>query len=118
MKNFVQPGVNVTVPGPSGGVLSGGPVLLNELFGVACGDAAENADCEIATEGVFDLAKTASVTPAIGEEAFYNSSTKAVTNASATGLFKIGVFTRAALAGDATCRVRLNGISVFAVPAP
>lgn len=118
MKNFVQPGHNVTVPGPSGGVLSGGPVLLNELFGVACGDAAENADCEIATVGVFDLPKAASVTPAIGEEAFYNSSTKVVTPTSATGLFKIGVFTKAALSGDATARVRLDGVAVSAVPAP
>lgn len=118
MKNFVQPGHNITVTTPSGGVISGAPVLINELFGVACDARAQGEDLELATVGVFDLPKAASVTPAQGEEAFYNSSTKVVTPTSATGLFKIGVFTQAAAANDATARVRLDGHAVTAVPAP
>lgn len=114
MKNFVQPGNVVTITA-GGTIASGAPVLVNELFGVATGAATSGQQVELVTQGVFDLPKAATVTPAVGEEAFYNNSNGTVTNASATGLFKIGVFTAAALAGAATCRVRLDGIAVTAV---
>lgn len=116
MKNFIQKGEALTIVA-GGTITSGQPVLINELFGVAQDSVASGESYVLNTLGVFDLPKAATVTPAVGEEAFYNSGAGTVTNASAEGLFKIGVFTRAALAGDATCRVRLDGVSVSAVPA-
>ncbi len=55
MKNYIQPGNNITVAAPGGGVSSGDLVVIGGLIGVASFDALETVDLEIATEGVFEL---------------------------------------------------------------
>lgn len=60
--NFSQPGCVVTVAAPSGGVTSGSLVVVGRIVGVAMTTAAEGDPVEVATEGVFTLAKGASVT--------------------------------------------------------
>lgn len=60
MKNFVEPGVyGLTVTAPAGGVVAGQLVIIKALVGVAACSAAAGAQVEIATEGVYDLAKNA-----------------------------------------------------------
>lgn len=114
MRNFVQEGQTLTLTAPET-VTSGEGVIVGGIFSVAQADAASGAAFEGLTEGVFDFPKTAAVTPAQGAAAFFNNTTKAVTGTSATGLFKIGVFTKTAAGGDATARVRLDGVGVVAV---
>jgi predicted RecA/RadA family phage recombinase len=110
-KNFIQPGEVVTVAAPTGGVASGAGVLTGSLFGVTAYGAVEGADVEVATCGVWDLPKAASVTPGVGAKVYWDNTNKNVTT-TASGNSLIGVATKAALAGDATVRVRLDGTSI------
>ena len=71
-KNSIQPGRVLTVPAPTGGALSGAPVLIGTLFGVAQADAEEGADLEILTEGVVELAKATPLGIDVGDRLFWN----------------------------------------------
>lgn len=116
MKNFVQPGNFVTHTVAGTPVTSGQPLLIgNALFGVCAAAAAVGAEVEVQTVGVFDLPKEAAVTPAVGDIAFFDATSGEVTDISAVGLYPIGVFVKAAAGGDATARVRLDGVGVVAV---
>ncbi|WP_145104527.1 DUF2190 family protein [Cereibacter sediminicola] len=107
MKNFVQPGNTVTIPAPYA-VLSGQGVKSGLIFGVACGDAAEAADVDVQTVGVFDLAKVGTDTFALGAAVYWDATAQLAT-ATATGNSKIGAALEAASNTAATVRVRLNG---------
>lgn len=110
MKNFVQPGASIGFIAPSGGVVAGNAHLLGAIVGVVRHSAAEGQESILDLEGVFDLPKAASVTPAPGALLYFVAADKTITT-TASGNTKIGV--QAALAasgaGDATVRVRLNG---------
>ncbi len=107
MKNFIQKGDTLTMAAPTGGVASGDGVLVGSLFGIAAGDAAENDNVEVQTTGVFDLPKaTGAVTQ--GAKVYWDNTNKNVTT-TATANTLIGAATVAALSGDATARVKLNG---------
>ncbi len=110
MKNFVQPGVAVTLIAPAGGVASGGGVLVGALFGIAATDAAEGAEVEVETQGVFEMAKDGS-TFAQGAKVYWDNAAKAMTS-TATGNKLVGAALLAADAGGTTVRVRLNGVAV------
>lgn len=105
MKNFVQCGDMVTVVSPTGGVISGHPVLIGSLFGVAATTAPEGSDVEIATEGVFELPKSTAFDQ--GDKVYFDPTTKAI-GAAATGRPWIGVAVEAVTSGPGNVRVRLN----------
>ncbi|HOX90228.1 MAG TPA: DUF2190 family protein [Burkholderiaceae bacterium] len=109
MKNFVQPGVVVTVTAPYA-LNPGDGCLVGVLFGVAAGAYSSGAPAELQLEGVFDLTAlatdTASGTTLVA--AYWDNTNKRVTTTS-SGNTKIGVITAAKANGDATARVRLNG---------
>ena len=109
MKNFVQPGNAITVPAPTGGVSAGDGVLVGSLFGVAACDAAEAADVEIATVGVFDLAKDTATVIAQGAAVYWDATNKEVTG-DEEGNALIGAAVAAAGSGSVVVRVRLNGV--------
>ena len=106
MKNYVQPGNMITVAAPAA-VSSGGGVQIGSLFGIAAFDAASGASLEIATEGVFDMAKPAAEAVAVGDDLYWDDTAKEVTNVQATNLL-IGVAIAAAAGSDASVRVRLH----------
>ena len=106
MKNFVQDGHVVTVTAPTGGVLSGGGVLVGALFGVAAYTAAEGDDVKVVTVGVFDLPKAAGVIAA-GAAVYWDDAAKKATGTAAVNPL-IGVATKAAASDGAIVRVRLN----------
>lgn len=112
MKNYVQSGDVITVVTPSGGVSSGQGVLIGALFGVAATTQAEGNDIEIATRGVFDLAKMngAEFTP--GAEVYWDAATKtaAADISTAGGDARIGVALEVAGPSVATVRCRLDGV--------
>ena len=107
MKNYVQAGVNLTVPAPAD-VTSGLPVVIGSLFGVAAGDALTGGDLDLVTEGVFELAKVSALAIAIGDKVYFDSATKLV-NKTASGNTFIGVAVSDAADPSATVNVRLNG---------
>jgi predicted RecA/RadA family phage recombinase len=56
-KNFVQPGKVMTVVAPSGGLTSGKAHVVGGIVGVMATSALEDAEAEMALEGVFKLEK-------------------------------------------------------------
>ena len=110
MRNYIQPGDSLAVVVPyAGGVTAGQGVLVGALFGVAAVDGAQNAVIEAATQGVFDLTKEPALAITAGARLFWDNTNRRVTT-TATGNFSIGIATAAALAADATVRVRLNRV--------
>ncbi|GEO81946.1 DUF2190 family protein [Pararhodospirillum oryzae] len=107
MRNFVQPGHNVTLNAPY--ALPGGAgALVGALFGVATTDAPSGAAVTLATTGVFDLAKTAGEAWTVGAKVYWNDDAKTVTT-TATDNTLIGVALAAAPSAATVGRVRLNG---------
>ncbi|MCZ7641884.1 MAG: DUF2190 family protein [Pseudorhodoplanes sp.] len=113
MKNFIQRGDVITVTAPTGGVISGQGVLVGNLFGVAATTVAEGESVEIATVGVYELPKLVSAVIAAGARVAWDDTAKQVV-LPATGMVPIGIATLAAGNGNATVRVRLDGIATQA----
>lgn len=108
MRNFVQTGDTVTFTAPTGGVVSGLAYLIGTILVVAAATVAQALPFEGATEGIFDLPKAATITPAEGALVYWDNSAHNVTT-TATGNTRIGVCCVVPGASDATIRVRLNG---------
>jgi predicted RecA/RadA family phage recombinase len=116
-KNYRQPGENLTMAAPAGGIKSGEGRMWGSLFGVAHYDALEGAAVEIGVCGVWVLPKPNSVvTFAAGARVFWDDSAKTC-GLTGVGLFPIGIAAIEASATEATVVVRLDGNSVAAVAA-
>lgn len=114
MKNFVQPGNNLTVAAPYA-VDSGQGVLIGQIFGIAAGDAENGAQVDIATVGVFDIAKQAADVFTVGAPVYFDTTSKTArsggdTDSNSAGEWEaqIGVAVEAAGAGASTVRVKLG----------
>jgi predicted RecA/RadA family phage recombinase len=107
MRNFVQNGVNLTLPAPAD-VSSGDGVLVGSIFGIASGDAASGADVDLVTEGVFEMPKTSALAISIGDKVYWDNTGKLV-NKTSSGNTYVGVAVTAAANPSATVNVRLNG---------
>jgi len=106
VRNFVQPGqYGLTVTAPAAGVTSGELVIIKALVGVAAYDAAAGASVEIATEGIYDLAKNAPDAFNPGDVAKVAAGSNIIAVAGTLG---IGWVTQASAAGAATVRVKLT----------
>ena len=106
MKNYVQPGNNLTVPSPAI-VASGDVVVIGGLVGIAAGDAATGADLDLVTEGVFTLPKVSALAIAIGDLIYFDSSTDLV-NKTSSGNTYIGKAVTAAANPSASVNVKLG----------
>jgi predicted RecA/RadA family phage recombinase len=107
MKTYLQSGDILTVTVPySGGVTAGQGVMVGSIFGVAQSDAAQNAQVEIVTRGVFDLPKDTSQSFTAGARIFWDNTNRRLTT-TATGNFQVAIATQAAATSDATARVAL-----------
>lgn len=107
-RNYVQKGTVLELPAPYD-VAAGGGALIGDTFGVAVNAVLNGALGQFETEGVFDLPKTASETPAPGAKLYWNNSTKAVTTTAGSNKI-IGVQAATAASGgaDPTVRVKLG----------
>ena len=109
MKNWVQPGITITVIAPVA-VNSGDGLLVGALFGVATATAAISTNVEMVTVGVVDLPKAA-VAITQGAKLYWDNTAKTLTT-TATGNTMVGCAIVAAAVGDSTVRMRLNGVAV------
>ncbi len=105
--NFIQRGDNLTIPAPAT-VTSGAPVIAGEIVGIALGDAASGASVDVATSGVFEIAKVAADDMALGDVIYWDDSTELAT-ITATDNTKLGVAVTAAGTGTGAVKVRLSG---------
>lgn len=110
MKNFIQPGVNLTLPAPAA-VVSGEATLIGSIFGVASNDAASGEDVAFVVEGVFSLPKVEADNIALGAAVYWDAVAKKVTVDEDEGANpKVGAAIQAAAATTASVAVRLNGV--------
>ncbi|MBO3274134.1 DUF2190 family protein [Pseudomonas schmalbachii] len=112
MKNFIQCGDTLTGIAPAGGCVSGGLYTIGDLVGVAVADAAEGAEVELKTTGVFAFPKT---TPAEAWTRFVPIFATPAEGGATVGLAGdtlIGYATEEAANPSSSGRVRLNGVGV------
>jgi len=110
MKNMVQPGDTLTLAAPYD-VLSGAGAKVGNIFGVANADYLSGADGEFDVVGVADIKCLTTDTFSVGDLVYWDNTNKRCTSTS-SGNSKIGVATAAKASGEATVRVRLNGVSL------
>lgn len=115
MKTFIQHGDCLTVPAPAGGTTSGELYKVGAIIGVAATTELVGAPVVLKLDGVFGLTKTSAQAWAVGDLLYMNTTTRALTNVSATGLVLVGMATEIAANPSATGACRLNGVSA---PAP
>jgi predicted RecA/RadA family phage recombinase len=106
MKNFVQPGNNITVAAPAA-VASGEGVRIVDLFGVANGDAAIGADLVLSTVGVFTLPKATTDAVTVGASLYWDSVARDLTVTATDNVF-VGHAVAAKGNPSATVAVRLS----------
>ena len=106
-KNYVQPGVNLTLPAPTN-VTSGSGVLVGTIFGVTADGALSGEDVDLVTEGVFTLPKVSAQAITVGAKVYWDDTAKLVTT-TATSNTLIGAAVAAAANPSGTVAVRLNG---------
>ncbi len=115
MKTFIQHGDCLTVLAPAGGTTSGELYKVGAIVGVAATTELVGAPVVLKLDGVFGLTKTSAQAWAVGDLLYMNTTTRALTNVSATGLVLVGMATEVAANPSATGACRLNGVSA---PAP
>lgn len=103
--NFVQEGWFITVAAPAA-VTSGQYVAVGQLAGVAQTDAAIGEPVSLATQGVYNLAKTSAQAWAVGDAIYWDDATGEMTNVD-TGV-QVGVAVAVATNPTATGTVRLG----------
>lgn len=106
MKNFIQTGVNLTLPAPTD-VLSGDVVIVGTILGIAAGSAASGTDMDLVTGGVFRLPKVSALAITIGEAVYWDSTAKLVTK-TASGNTKLGAAVTAAANPSGAVNVKLG----------
>lgn len=108
MKNYVQPGANLTLAAPYA-VASGAGALIGSIFGVASTALDNAATGEFVTEGVFDLAKVGSQAWTVGAKIYWDNTNKyCTTTASGNTLIGVAVTAVGSGAGETTGRVKLG----------
>lgn len=106
----VQDGNLLTLTAPSGGVVKGKPVKINNIIVVSLDTAAEGATFVGEAGGVWDLTAEGAGSGqalAIGAAAYWDDTEKRIT-ATSSGNTKVGVATAAKLTADTTARIRMN----------
>ena len=107
MRNYVQPGESITVTATAA-ASSGDGVKLNNLFGIASGDAAIGDKLVLTTQGVYDMPKVSANTFAVGALVYWDDTAKVVTS-TASGNTRIGLAVTDVGNPSASVNVRLDG---------
>lgn len=103
MQNYIQPGVNLTVPAPAT-VVSGTLVVIGNIVGIAAGDAASGEDLDLVTEGVFSYPKVSADVLAVGDPVYFDGAEVGVES---TGSDLVGTCVQAAGNGVTTAYFKL-----------
>lgn len=115
----------IEVIAPSGGVVSGQPYVVGNVFGVAQITAAQGERVTLRRRGIVTLPKATGGSTAFtaNQRVWWHNTNRNCVNASAQGLFMIGTAAGIGLDygtggadGNTTLTVLLDGITVVAVP--
>ena len=105
MTNFIEQGNVINVVAPSGGYVSGQPVAVGGMVGIAVKDAAEDETVAVNLCGVYEVTKATGAVSQ-GDRIYYDEAEEEFTTVSAGNVFA-GFAWADQLSGDATVLVRL-----------
>lgn len=109
MKNYVQKGDNITVTATTAAT-SGEGVLIGNLFGIAAGTVEVGDLLDLATTGVFRMAKVNTDAFSVGAPVYFDEATNLVTTDDDSGNnFEIGVAITTSGNPSGAVSVRLHG---------
>ncbi len=111
-RTFVQPGNTVDAIAPSGGVTSGVPLLIGNMFGIPEVSAPTGDTFSLTVSGVHQLPKATGGALEPGAPAYWAASAANVTGTKASN-YLIGVVLEHAGSTETSVVVRLNGICTF-----
>ncbi|WP_426313851.1 DUF2190 family protein [Methylobacterium fujisawaense] len=106
MKNFIQEADTLTVPAPTGGVVSGLPVISGLMIGIATTTQPQGAPVAVKTTGVFELPKVSAQAWTIGQAIYWDPAAGNATTSN-TGTTLMGYASEPAANPSAVGRVRL-----------
>lgn len=113
-RNYIQPGKNIDLTAPTGGVTSGVGVFIGRLFAVATSAAVAAAAFVGARFGVWSLAKTSAQAWVVGDKIYWDNTNKRADNLPTAGFRRIGVCVAAAANPSSTGYVLLMpGVDVL-----
>jgi len=107
MKNYLQPGNILDLIAPSGGVVSGAPLILGNIFAVPQSSEAENDTFAGVVEGVVEVDKLSTDNMTIGLKVNWNDTTKEVQLAT-SDLDGVGTVVEAAGASTTSVKIKLT----------
>jgi len=90
MQNFLQRGDALNVVAPVGGVVSGQPVAVGKLFGVAGSSVPAGYSFALWRKGVYSLPKTNAQAWAQGDALYWDAANSVVTNVNSGALLPVG----------------------------
>lgn len=76
MKNFLQPGNILDLVAPAGGVVSGAPLIIGQIFAIPQADAAVGETFAGLIEGVVEVNKLSTDVVAAGDKLNWNDTNK------------------------------------------
>jgi predicted RecA/RadA family phage recombinase len=109
MKNYVQPGENLDLTAPAGGVTSGVGVLIGRIFSIATATVSATFAFVGGVLGVASIAKTSAQAWVAGEPIYWDNANARADNVVTAGFRRIGVAVASAANPSATGKVRLDG---------
>lgn len=109
-RNFIQPGNTLTLTAPTGGVVAGTVYLIGTLLVVAQNTVAQTLPFEGIVTGVVTQPKATGQAWAEGAKVYWDNTAKNFTTTSSANTLA-GVAAAAALTGDTTGSVRLDGVT-------
>ena len=107
MKNYVQPGDTITIKATAD-LKSGSPVMIGNIFGVACNDALKDQNMELKVTGVFSLPKIPTESWLAGALVYWDEVAKALTTVADNNQL-VGVSLAISTAPASFANIRLNG---------
>jgi len=105
MKNFIAEGEVLAVVAGASGIISGDPVLVGDIVGVAITSAAEGSIASVSLEGVYELPKATGAI-AQGKKVYYITATKNMTGTVGSNTLA-GIAYEDAASADTTVKVAL-----------
>lgn len=105
MRNYIQPGVNLTLPAAAD-IKSGEVFILGAITGIAAGDALEDEMVDVVTSGVFSVDKVGAESFDVGDPVYFATATKLATS-TASGNVHIGTCVKIAVSGSASVETKL-----------
>lgn len=106
--NYLQPGKDIDISAPTGGVTTGVGALIGRLFGLAQSTASAAVASVLGTQGAWNMAKTSAQAWAVGDPVYWDNTNRRADNAVAAGFRRIGVAIEAASNPSSTGKVRLD----------